>query len=103
MYRRSFEKSTIKKQVPPLHAGDLQMCLCSDQIGIDQIGVGTLDGVIEFDSLLLPQFLNKVVVELLLVGRGFQSIADHLDLVQVKLYIIPAADHRQDSDRFLRV
>ena len=57
--------------------------------------------MVELDTFLLSEFFGKEVVKLLLVGSILQSVADQIDLAKIQLNIIPAADHRQDRDRFL--
>lgn len=58
--------------------------------------------MVELDALFLPQLLDKVAVKLLFVSGVFQGIPDEIDLVHIQLDIIPAADHREDGDRFFR-
>ena len=59
--------------------------------------------MVEFDAFLLSEFLYEVIVELLLVSGILQGVPDQIHLMHIQLDIIPAADHRQDGDRFVRV
>ena len=58
--------------------------------------------MIELNSLLLPQLLYEIAVKLLLVSGILQGIPDQVDLVHVQLYVVSAADHGKDRNRFVR-
>ena len=73
----------------------------SDQICVDEVGIGTLDGVVELHTFLLTEFLSEVVVKLLFVRSRLQRVPDHVDLVQVQLHVIPAADDGEDRNRLV--
>ena len=57
--------------------------------------------MIELNAFFLSEFFGKVVIELLLIGSIFQRCTDQINLIEIQLNVIPAADYRQDRDRFL--
>ena len=59
--------------------------------------------MVELDDLFLPQLLGKVAVKLLFVPGILQCFPDQVNLMHVKLHIIPAPDHGEDGNRFLRI